>query len=110
MAAASIASEEAAHDQEVQPQHSRAADADEHLAQALDLVGEGVRARDDTQPAGHDGQGVEGARGEEQRHHDQLADAHEALALLDHGGEQHRHARECGGAEGEHRERAEHAA
>ena len=31
-----------------------AADADEHLAQALDLVGERVHARHRAQPAGHD--------------------------------------------------------
>ena len=77
--------------------------ADEQAAQALDLVGERVDARDHVQPAGHDRQRVQRAGGEEQRHHDQLADAHEALALLDQRRDQHRQAGKAAGAERQQR-------
>ena len=49
--------EEANHNREIEPHLARTADSDQHLAQALNLVGERVHAGHGVQPGGHHGQG-----------------------------------------------------
>src|SRR5262245_9339302 len=63
--------------QRVEPEDR--AGADQQGAQCLYLVGERVHQADGPQPVGHYRNGVEGARAEEQRHGDRLADAHQAV-------------------------------
>ena len=59
-------------------------------AQRIHLIRQRVGVGNDLQPVGHDGDGVDGVAGEEQRHGQDLADAHEPLARLDDAGDDQR--------------------
>ena len=65
----------------------------------VDLVGERIDVRHGAQPGRHQRQWIDGVAGEEDRHGQHLADAHEAFARLHDAGNDQRQRREQPGTE-----------